>query len=135
MNKLVFLMLTMFLFGACQNNEGQEVENKAPEVTEVKEFYDNGKLKITGTLVNGKREGEWTSYFENGMLKSRHNYSGGLDNGPTSVYYESGKYMFKGLYNMGKKYDVWVAYTEAGDTAQCLEYDLEGNVVKDYMKK
>ena len=42
--------------------------------TEHKVFrYDNDSISSEGTLVNGKPEGYWKTYYENGRLKSEGN--------------------------------------------------------------
>jgi antitoxin component YwqK of YwqJK toxin-antitoxin module len=35
---------------------------------EIKEFYSNGKLKLEGFYLDGKKNGEWREYNEDGKL-------------------------------------------------------------------
>src|SRR3989337_131551 len=40
--------------------------------------YPNGIIKMRGFYVNGKREGQWTSFFQNGNVQSEGFFKAGL---------------------------------------------------------
>lgn len=62
---------------------------------EYKEYYDSGKLKLSGYMTSDEKEtGEWKSYYENGKIETISNYKNGLLDGETKMYYENGKIMF-----------------------------------------
>ena len=37
--------------------------------------YDSGKIHITGQYTNGKKSGNWITYWEDGAIKATKNYS------------------------------------------------------------
>lgn len=133
--KFIKLLILSAALMACKGEEQQSNNTPSePKVENIIEYHPNGKLKKKGTLVDGKRDGVWEAYFENGLLQSRHTYSHGIDNGAVAVYYENGAYRYKGLFNMGKKYGEWVSYNEQGDTAHYMEYNIEGELIKEIIK-
>jgi TonB family protein len=62
----------------------------------VKEYYRNGKLKLTGKALSQKPyvelEGNSTSYYRNGNRKSTSNYHNGLAIGLITTYYPNGNF-------------------------------------------
>ena len=54
-----------------------------------------------GRVVNGKREGRWTFWYENGQLLSRINHKNGKREGLYERYYENGTLRYRGHYKNG----------------------------------
>ena len=50
--------------------------------------------------------------------------------GPYQVWYENGNVRMKGQYEMDKQIGTWYFFTEAGDTAQVINYDSLKTKVK-----
>jgi hypothetical protein len=57
---------------------------------DVSNFYTSGKLMETGSFVNGKMNGLWTSYSENGVKSGEAFYSNGIKSGEWKIYDEVG---------------------------------------------
>jgi len=122
----------LILLAACGSSD-TEVQNKTEvESVPVKqetiadgEFisnYDDGSVKLTGTIVNGQRSGTWTSYHRNGNKASENEYSNGLLNGKTVSYYEDGIIRYIGYYTNDEKAGVWQFFNSDGTEAQTENY-------------
>lgn len=88
------------------NSEHQRVAEK--------EFYDNGILKMEGTVANGLRNGPWTSYFPDGKVQSTGFYTDGIRTGKAQVFFENGQLWMDGFYTDDHKCGEWVFYDEQG---------------------
>ncbi len=59
-------------------------------------IYEEGKLKLTGTLLNGKKFGQFTVYDSDGNIDEEYIMNGDSLHGPyTSYYYKEGKLVLK----------------------------------------
>ena len=74
----------------------------------------NEPLRSKGNYKNDKREGVWVSYHKNGRLEFKGNYKNGKGEGERVVYNDSGTLMQKGTYRDGKKEGYWVVYLKDG---------------------
>ena len=55
----------------------------------VKYFFDNGKLRTTGTFIGKKRVGEWKYFYKKGTVFSTEFYDDGKLEGNVIVYFKS----------------------------------------------
>ena len=55
------LLLILMMVGMWSGAWGEETKTYT-------EKHDNGKVKIQGNLVDGKRDGKWVEYFLNSMV-------------------------------------------------------------------
>ncbi|MBI3501819.1 MAG: hypothetical protein HY063_08500 [Bacteroidetes bacterium] len=85
--------------------------------------YSNGVIKMRGYYINGKRNGQWTSFFENGNVQSEGFFKDGFRDGSAKVYYESEKLYYEGYYKDGKETGKWIFYDEQGNKIQEKDYD------------
>ena len=70
----------------------------------VKEYWNDGKLKFEGEYLNGKRNGKGKEYdFYKGKLEFEGEYLKGERNGKGKEYDILGKLIFDGKYVNGKK--------------------------------
>ena len=76
--------------------------------------YPNGIIKMRGYYRNGKRNGQWTSFFQNGNVQSEGFFKDGLRDGSAKVYYENGKIYYEGYYKEGREVGKWVFYDTSG---------------------
>ena len=72
----VFLLITLGLL-SCTRKE------------EVKTFYENGKLKGEGYLLDGMKEGKAKVYYESGRLKEEGTWKNNKQEGEWLLYYDS----------------------------------------------
>jgi antitoxin component YwqK of YwqJK toxin-antitoxin module len=76
--------------------------------------YSSGITKFVGFYRQGKRHGQWLSFYPNGLAWSEMHYDKGLKQGPNSVYYESGKKRYAGFYKNDKQDSIWTYYDSLG---------------------
>ncbi|MDG2096303.1 MAG: hypothetical protein P8J83_02385 [Paracoccaceae bacterium] len=67
-----------------------------------------------GTVINGKRDGFWESYYENGQLNWKGNYKNDNLDGPWEYYHKNGQLSFKGNYVDGKEEGSFEHFKENG---------------------
>ena len=130
MKRFIYLLLVV-LAVACQNPVIEKVEETYPDnqpkrisffqeikgkeiKVEEKHFHSNGKLKMTGKFLNGKREGEWKAYFDNSQLQSLGTFKNGIQTGETKVYFFNGKLRYEGQYENNKEIGHWKFFNEQG---------------------
>ena len=85
--------------------------------------YPNGIIRMKGFYVNGKRNGQWTSFFQNGNIQSEGFFKDGLRDGKALVYYENGQIYYEGYYNLGKETGKWTFYDQKGNVVTIKNYD------------
>jgi len=55
-----------------------------------KTFYDNGKKESIGLYTDGKKDGEWNVFYDNGKKKIIESYINGKKDGKFERYYKNG---------------------------------------------
>lgn len=131
--KTIFVFLTStFLLISCSGEKSSKETSPADSVghtIEVKPFnpaenmkegtneafHANGKLKMKGDVVDGKRHGVWTTWYENGVKWSENNYSYGILEGKTVSYFPNGQVQYIGYYSNDIKTGIWMFYNEQGE--------------------
>jgi antitoxin component YwqK of YwqJK toxin-antitoxin module len=130
MKKIVFLLATLFLISACENNPKKKNENIPKEkLVEVKdgvftEWYPGKKsIKYQGGQDElGNRDGKWTFYAENGTELSFTLYNHGKKEGFSLVKYPNGRIHYRGEYQNDKMIGLWSTYDEKGKLISEKEY-------------
>ena len=117
----------------------------------IKEFHNNGSVKvlsqlkdglkdgfitfwninglriIEGHYVKGKREGTWTMWFDDGGSTIAEYLNGKL-HGESSSFYTTGNIATIGKYLNGKKTGVWFDYNDAGLKFRETHYKKETEI-------
>lgn len=90
-----------------QNNESYKIES----------YYNNGKIKSSGKILNGKKEGKWTAYNKDGNILVEQRLSSSQNKEPYKIinYYDNGNKKSSGKILNGKKEGKWTFYNENGD--------------------
>jgi antitoxin component YwqK of YwqJK toxin-antitoxin module len=88
----------------------------------------NGHVTMEGNLVNGQREGEWTSYTADGRVKSRSNYKAGKPEGLSTVFHPNGEVYYTGWQHDGKQTGLWRFYDEHGKLVRTVNYGDGGQL-------
>jgi hypothetical protein len=84
-----------------------------------------------GMIIDGKKEGEWLTFFSDGRLLSKSYFKAGLLNGPFKSYQSNGDVRSIGYYKNGKRSGQWVTYQSNGDVWHLLSGNfVEGVKVK-----
>lgn len=149
MRHLVFLLIFAALgFSACKQPAAEKVETPAPTEHVVLShadnspklvyrysgtdslnrveigFHETGEQMTIGTVLNGERNGEWNSFHPDGTPWSTHYYDNGKQEGLYRVYFANGQPRIHGQYTHDKEVGVWYFFTETGDTARTVNFDL-----------
>ena len=69
---------------------------------------------LKGSKMDGKKNGEWISYFPNGNIQSICHFNKGVPNGSIIVYNENGSTLYRGNFNNGNKAGEWIFYDSTG---------------------
>lgn len=111
---------------AGSNAANTAVEPEKPNESGVKvsrEYHENGQLKMEGPMVNGKRHGVWTSWYENGLKWSETTFSHGIKSGRTITYYDNGMMRYNGEYDNDERVGVWNFYNQEGVLEKQVDHD------------
>lgn len=84
--------------------------------------YKDGTIMMKGEYRNGKRWGQWMSFFPNGKLWSEGYYEDGKRDGRAIVYYENGNKYYDGYYTGGRMTGKWKLYSEDGRLLKEQDY-------------
>ncbi|MFN3876305.1 MAG: toxin-antitoxin system YwqK family antitoxin [Flavobacteriales bacterium] len=131
------LLLTAAALASCGGGAGQPAEPGTKPVKTaadtlngpvVKPLADGGRVE--GTLRDGKRVGQWVSYFAHGGPRSRITYVDGVENGQTEVFHESGLTYYLGQYHNGRQVGTWIFYDEDGNEVKRAYYDSTGMLLR-----
>lgn len=90
----------------------------------------DGRPVMEGEIVQGQRDGQWTSYTEEGRVKSRNQYVHGVLEGPTIVFHDNGQVRYTGQHHRDKPVGEWRFYTEQGALTEVTVYDSTGAVIQ-----
>ena len=92
--------------------------------------WPNGTVKMQGNYKDGKRTGEWQSFFQNGKLNSDEFFVEGQTDGKVTVYYENGQKMYEGENHNGKLAGVWNYWDEKGKLTKTTDYSKQQTTKK-----
>lgn len=86
-------------------------------------YYPEGGKRIEGSYKEGKREGQWTYWFENGNKWSEAIYKADVREGKSTVWHENGNKYFEGSYQAGERVGQWRFWDENGNLLKEINYD------------
>lgn len=88
------------------------------------ELYDDGTVKSTAPLTDGKIDGVYSEYWPSGARKEETTYVRGIAHGESVIYWSNGVVREKGINNNGRKQGVWLTFTRGGDLSNRATYAL-----------
>jgi antitoxin component YwqK of YwqJK toxin-antitoxin module len=80
----------------------------------INSYYPSGKLEFTGTMINGKKQGEWKWFFENGKLSLSGKYLADKEVGEWKWFHTNGIAFAVGYFANGKPIGNWKRYNKNG---------------------
>lgn len=133
---VLLVLFFVLVFAPCCNRQRERVVNRydngQPALVRVydrsgqcvkeMEYYENGVLKMEGTMEDGHREGEWKCYFPDGKTQSTGFFHEGLRTGKASVYHENGNIYMEGHYKDNRHTGEWKYYDEQGYLLRIDDY-------------
>lgn len=105
----------------------------------IKEYHENGNLKISYKIINDVKEGFCEAYNENGVKKYDLTYKNGQWDGWFNYYNDKGILSSKKLWKNGKYQNHSVEYHDNGNISfetikikgvtYCKQYDEMGRII------
>ena len=97
-------------------------------------FYDEGtgSLLTQGDYENGKKTGEWVTYFPGGNVASRGSYENDNPVGKWEYFFEDGSISSSGEYLGGQKNGYWSSFTTGGKLLSEVKYDKGTGEYREY---
>ncbi len=85
-------------------------------------YYNNGKKKIEGNYEDGSMEGVWKTYYEDGSLKEEVTMHDNLENGPFKEFHPNGNQKAVGTYKNGEfEEGILQLFDESGTLIKTME--------------
>ncbi len=85
-------------------------------------FYDNGSILATGIYLNGNKHGNWQFLYKSGKLEQKGNFKNGKPNGKWLWYYPNGNLLREENYLDGKREGKFIEYDITGEIITNGEY-------------
>jgi antitoxin component YwqK of YwqJK toxin-antitoxin module len=133
MRCLTFMITILWAFQAVGQTFADLVEKDGLYYDRNSDSLFSGRISGVeeGMIIDGKKEGEWSTFFSNGRLLSKSYFKAGLLNGPFKSYQSNGDVRSVGSYKNGKRSGQWVTYQSNGDVWHLLSGTfVEGIKVK-----
>ena len=127
-----FVMALMHIEQNKLVRDKRQIIKSDPETyKEYKDYYSNGRLKIVAyqNLITGKWDGDYIEYYDNGKPKLEGFVIDGNWAGIVNGYYPNGKIYYSGHYYSGKKFGRWEYFDENGKIEELQMYDPNGNLI------
>ena len=77
-------------------------------------FGENNKKVYIGNLRNGKKEGNWTWWYDIGQMKFDKTFKEGKENGLFTSWYENGQKSYEGTFKDGEQQGLHTSWYENG---------------------
>jgi len=94
-------------------------------VDTVKNFYENGNLKMLAPISDGEKT-RHTFFHENGVVSQEVGLKSGLNHGYYKRYDSLGNLNREGLMNMGERVGIWKFYKDTG--LEEVDYDIKDRI-------
>lgn len=97
-------------------------------------FYDEttGMLQLEGDYENGKKHGEWITYYNSGKVAVRGSYDQDVPVGKWEYYFEDGTISSAGEYLGGQKNGYWSSFSADGKLLSEITYDKGAGEYREY---
>lgn len=107
-------------------------------------FFSDGTEQIKQSYIEGRKEGEWSIWYEDGTPQKEGFIKDGKQHGAYREYYTNGNLRYEYNYDLDKKTGTWKGWYEDGtkytirefsnDTldGKVLVYDKKGELAKEY---
>ncbi|MCX7637900.1 MAG: hypothetical protein N2044_08660 [Cyclobacteriaceae bacterium] len=74
----------------------------------------DGTLSSEGEYAEGRKNGEWVSYYPSGKVSVRGNYEQGEPSGTWNYYHENGQISSSGAFVQGRRDGYWISFSPDG---------------------
>lgn len=83
-----------------------------------KDFWLDGKLRIEGTMLEGKYNGAYKTFYENGLPQCTCNYKYGKRDGKQLIHFENGQLNTEVVYNNGIPWNIIRSFDKEGNAVE-----------------
>lgn len=88
-------------------------------------YSATGRIRVTSNYFDGKKDGEYESFFFNGQTQMQGEYTYGKRTGTWTFYYSTtGETRQTGKYVNGKMHGTWKYYKSNGKMTKSVDYDM-----------
>ena len=123
--RTLLALLSILTIAACATpNQVVDGRREGPWTT----HYLFGQKQEAGSYENGQRTGTWKRWNINGELQWVMSFQEGRRHGPYVAFYNTGKPRERGQFVQGKKAGEWIRYFPGGKGAQRIVYE-DGELV------
>lgn len=84
--------------------------------------FDNGQVKRTGSMVDGRNHGRWTWYYPNGRKKMEGDFQGGKRTGRWVTFADNGDTLTVSMYSNDRLNGPHTEYGPGGRPARVVTY-------------
>lgn len=84
--------------------------------------FDNGQVKRTGSLLDGRNQGRWTWYYPNGRKKMEGDFQGGKRTGRWVTFAANGDTLTTSMYRNDRLNGPHTEYGPGGRPARVITY-------------
>ncbi|NEN24521.1 toxin-antitoxin system YwqK family antitoxin [Cryomorpha ignava] len=135
---------TCIALSETESTNGLTYYHMVPLSGKICSWYPNGNKHTETAVIEGKKEGIWTVYFENGQPEKTGSILNGEDDGEYKEYYKNGQLKYDYTYKNGSKEGVWKSWYEGGGKyternfsentldGKVLVWDEQGRLAKEY---
>ena len=106
---LTLLLAAWTASGCFSQNQLVNGKREGPWTT----YYQFGQKQESGNYLDGERAGPWSRWHVNGELQWVMNFEDGERHGPYSAFYNDGQPRERGQFEHGKKAGEWFRYFPA----------------------
>ena len=121
---LTLLLAAWTASGCASQNQLVNGKREGPWTT----YYQFGQKQESGNYLDGERTGTWRRWNVNGELQWVMNFEDGERHGPYSTFYNDGQPRERGQFEHGKKTGEWIRYFPGTKGAQRILY-ADGELV------
>lgn len=139
MKGFLIVIFTLFIISCSESNKSDGTYEKImetyndgkPKVVSTFEdslesyqrtFFPSAKLWMEGSIVEGKRSGKWTSYYENGVTNSIMYFDRGMKTGDVKCFFPNKQLKYTGQFERNQKSGEWKFYDEDGSVIRTEKY-------------
>lgn len=131
MNKIVNLLVLMFLLGSCAKPKdtitvnGIKFEFVEGDMNKgiAKCYHKNKNVKASVEVSNGLLNGKYEEFYESGKLKKSYNHKDGNIHGISKMYYKNGVLCEEGKYDNGYAVGTTLRYNYDGSKIAEIKYN------------
>ncbi len=127
-----FVLMLMYSEKNLKVHEKRQIIKSDPKTyKEHKEYHSNGKQKIAAyqNSNTGKCDGDYIEYYENGKPKFEGFIIDGSWAGKVTAYHNNGKIYYSDYYDNGKQIGRWEYFDENGKAEELQMYAPNGKLI------